>query len=105
MISFATTKEVSYRLDFLKIIYLSNDVNLFFVYMVYSMNLWSWDYVYNILRQKFNQLFEQINKQETILTQLSISHHAYFLSFTLNISIFDIVKFCGFKSFQTYFSR
>lgn len=41
MISFATTKEVSYGLDFLKILHLSNDVNLFSVHVVYNMNLWS----------------------------------------------------------------
>lgn len=41
MIAFATTKEVSHRLDFLKIIHLSNDVNLFSVLLVYNMNLWS----------------------------------------------------------------
>lgn len=105
MISFATTKEVSYGLDFLKILHLSNDVNLFSVHVVYNMNLWSWDYVYNILHQKFTQLFEQINEQRDHIDAAFYSTWRLFPFIYSSISIFDIVKFCGFKSFQTYFSR
>lgn len=96
MISSATTKEGSYRLDFLKIIYFSNNANLFSVHMVYNRKLYSSVYVYSILHQKFNQLFEQIKQQRDHIDAAVYFTRCLFPFIYSYISMFDIRKFCGF---------